>query len=129
VQSLVRDLNRVYADSSALWRTDDDPGAFAWIDANDAGRNTVSFVRRAPDGHDVVCVANFAAVPHHDYRLGLPEAGAWEEVVNTDAESYTGSGVGNLGTVTAVEGEWSGQPAHVDLVVPPLATLWLRRAR
>ncbi len=75
---------------------------------------------------DVVCVANFAAVPHGNYRLGLPASGTWEEVVNTDASGYTGSGVGNLGTVTAVDGDWSGQPAYADITVPPLATVWLR---
>ena len=79
------------------------------------------------DGVDVVCVANFAAQPHHDYRLPMPVAGEWEEVLNTDAEGYTGSGVGNLGTVTAVDGEQAGQPAHATIVVPPLATVWLRR--
>ena len=73
-----------------------------------------------------MCVANFAAVPHDDYRLGLPAAGTWEEVVNTDASGYAGSGVGNLGAVTAVEGDWSGQPAYADITVPPLATVWLR---
>ncbi len=129
VHALVRDLNRVYAESGALWSREDDPGAFSWIDANDAGRNTFSFLRRGSmeGAADLVCVANFAAVPHGDYRLGLPAAGTWEEVVNTDAETYTGSGVGNLGSVTAVEGEHSGQPAHADITVPPLATLWLRR--
>jgi 1,4-alpha-glucan branching enzyme len=127
VQSLVRDLNRVYGETSALWSRDNDPGTFAWIDANDAARNTFSFVRRGTEGPDLVCVANFAATPHEGYRLGLPSEGVWEEVLNTDAESYTGSGVGNLGAVNAVKGEWSGQPAHADLVVPPLATVWLRR--
>jgi 1,4-alpha-glucan branching enzyme len=127
VQSLVRDLNKVYGETSALWSRDNDPGTFSWIDANDAGRNTFSFVRRGTDGRDLVCVANFAATPHEGYRLGLPSDGVWEEVLNTDAQSYTGSGVGNLGAVNAVEGEWSGQPAHADLVVPPLATVWLRR--
>jgi 1,4-alpha-glucan branching enzyme len=127
VQSLVRDLNRVYGETSALWSRDNDPGTFEWIDANDAGRNTFSFIRKATEGPDLVCVANFAATPHEGYRLGMPSEGIWEEVLNTDAESYTGSGVGNLGAVHAVEGEWSGQPAHADLVVPPLATVWLRR--
>jgi 1,4-alpha-glucan branching enzyme len=74
-----------------------------------------------------VCVANFAAVPHDDYRLGLPSAGAWDEVLNTDAEIYSGSGVGNFGLVEAVEGPWSGQPAHATIVVPPLATVWFRK--
>jgi 1,4-alpha-glucan branching enzyme len=127
VQSLVRDLNKVYGETSALWSRDNDPGTFSWIDANDAGRNTFSFVRRGADGRDLVCVANFAATPHEGYRLGLPSDGVWEEVLNTDAQTYTGSGVGNLGAVNAVEGEWSGQPAYADLVVPPLATVWLRR--
>ena len=127
VQSLVRDLNKVYGETSALWSRDNDPGTFSWIDANDAGRNTFSFVRRGTDGRDLVCVANFAATPHEGYRLGLPSHGVWEEVLNTDAQSYAGSGVGNLGAVNAVEGEWSGQPAYADLVVPPLATVWLRR--
>jgi len=127
VQSLVRDLNRVYAESPALWSRDDDPAGFQWIDANDAHRNVFSFIRRgASTAPDLVCVANFAALPH-DYRIGLPAPGAWEEVLNTDAESYTGSGVGNLGTVTAVAGEHEGQPAYADIAVPPLATLWLRR--
>ena len=127
VQSLVRDLNAAYVGTPALWRRDSDPATFEWIDANDAGRNTFSFVRRDVDGADLVCVANFSAVPHHDYRLGLPATGVWDELVNTDAESYSGSGVGNLGAITGVEGEWSGQPAHADLVVPPLATVWFRR--
>ncbi len=125
VQSLVRDLNRVYRETSALWSRDDDPEGFSWIDANDAPRNVFSFVRRAAHGMagDLVCVANFSAQPHQGYRLALPSAGTWEEVVNTDAESYTGSGVGNLGSVTAT-GDAEG--AYADLVLPPLATVWLR---
>jgi 1,4-alpha-glucan branching enzyme len=91
-----------------------------------------SFIRRrdeksdGPTAGDLVCVANFAAVPHGDYRLGLPAAGEWREVVNTDAAGYAGSGVGNMGTVTAVEGDWAGQPAYADITVPPLATVWFR---
>jgi 1,4-alpha-glucan branching enzyme len=130
VQSLVRDLNSAYVASPALWSLDHDPAGFQWIDANDAGRNLFSFVRRgAGDAPDLVCVANFAAVPHDDYKLGLPSEGTWDEVVNTDAEAYAGSGVGNLGSVTAVAGEWSGQPAHATIVVPPLATVWFRKRR
>ncbi|MBB3043676.1 1,4-alpha-glucan branching protein GlgB [Nocardioides soli] len=128
VSTLVRDLNAAYVGSPAVWQLDGNPAGFQWIDANDAGRNVFSFVRRGAEGSpEVVCVSNFAAVPHDDYRLGLPAAGDWDEIVNTDAESYTGSGVGNLGSVAAVEGEWSGQPAHATIVVPPLATVWLRR--
>ncbi len=136
VHDFVRDLNHRYREEPALWTGDNDPAGFAWIDAQDAGHNVFSFVRRSPDGvaapaPDLVCVTNFAAVPH-DYRLGLPVAGAWSEVLNTDAASYGGSGVGNLGTVharaaTPVEAQApGGSPAYASLVVPPLATLWLR---
>uniref|UniRef100_UPI0030F57C39 1,4-alpha-glucan branching enzyme n=1 Tax=uncultured Nocardioides sp. TaxID=198441 RepID=UPI0030F57C39 len=126
VHSLVRDLNRTYADSAALWARDSSPEGFMWLDGNDAGRNTFSFVRRAPGEPDLVCVSNFSAVPHHGYRLALPATGEWDEVLNTDAETYTGSGVGNYGSVTAVAGEHAGQPAHADISVPPLATVWFR---
>jgi len=78
-------------------------------------------------GEELVCISNFAAVPHDGYRVGLPSEGVWEEVVNTDADAYAGSGVGNLGTVTAVSGDHHGWPAYADLRVPPLGTLWLRR--
>jgi len=124
---LVKDLNAAYRSSPAIWSRDDDAGSFRWIDANDAGRNVFSFVRHGADGSPVVCVSNFAAVPHQDFRLGLPATGAWHEVVNTDAATYAGSGVGNLGSVTAQQGGDGGQPAHAMLVLPPLATLWLRQ--
>jgi 1,4-alpha-glucan branching enzyme len=126
LQALVRDLNRTYRDTPALWALDHEPAGFGWIDADDTSRNVYSFVRRSPDA-ELVCVANFSAVPHEGYRVGLPVAGVWDEVLNTDAEVYSGSGVGNLGTVTAVMGEHGGWPAYADLRVPPLGTLWLRR--
>jgi 1,4-alpha-glucan branching enzyme len=127
VQQLVRDLNRTYRDTPALWQTDADPDAFRWIDANDASNNTFSFIRRGVDGATLVCVANFSGVPHEGYRLGLPSTGRWEEVINSDAELYNGSGVGNLGAVEATDEPWHGLPASAVLRVPPLATVWLSR--
>ncbi|MEP7088906.1 MAG: 1,4-alpha-glucan branching protein GlgB [Nocardioidaceae bacterium] len=128
VQSLVRDMNQVYKATSALWSLDTDGAGFDWIDANDSSNNVFSFIRRPKDPADgpLVCVANFSAVPHYDYVLGLPQAGSWTEVLNTDAEYYAGSGVGNLGAVQAVDGSQHGQPASASVTVPPLATLWLR---
>src|SRR5262249_30872644 len=123
---LVKDLNRAYADAPAIWSRDSDPDSFQWIDANDAGRNVFSFIRRSGED-ELACVCNFAAVPHGDFVLGLPAAGQWHEVLNTDASSYSGSGVGNMGAVTAREGGVNGQPAQATVVVPPLATIWLRR--
>ncbi|GAA5031947.1 1,4-alpha-glucan branching protein GlgB [Actinopolymorpha pittospori] len=126
VRQLVRDLNAAYRAAPELWATDHVSEAFSWIDANDAGNNVFSFLRTGPDGTITACVANFAAVPHAQYRLGLPCTGMWHEVVNTDARTYAGSGVGNLGTLPAVPESWHGRPASTSLTLPPLGTLWLR---
>ncbi|MEP6598131.1 MAG: 1,4-alpha-glucan branching protein GlgB [Actinomycetota bacterium] len=126
VQRLVSDLNRVYRETPALWSQDTDPAGFHWIDANDATGNVYSFLRFGSDGSVLACVANFSATPHEQYRLGLPRSGRWDEVVNTDADVYFGSGVGNFGGVDAVDGPVHGQPASVALRVPPLGAVWLR---
>ena len=147
IQGLVRDLNRLYRDSPALWARDVMPEGFAWIDACDAESSVLSFIRRgpgpdaapgpepqwpAPDPHasddTLVCVVNLTPVPHHGYRVGMPRAGGWEEVLNTDAVEYGGSGLGNSGEVTAVPGSWHGQPASAEMVLPPLAAVWFRPA-
>jgi 1,4-alpha-glucan branching enzyme len=125
MQSLLRDINGVYGRSPALWSQDTDQKGFAWIDANDSANNVFSFVRWGSDGSAVACVVNFSGGPHHDYQLGLPLAGQWSEVVNTDAEAYGGSGVGNLGGVTAVEEPRHAMPCSVTMTVPPLAAVWL----
>jgi 1,4-alpha-glucan branching enzyme len=125
VQRLVRDLNAAYRGLPALWSADSVPDGFAWIDANDAPGNTLSFLRRGSAGSPLVCVVNFSAVPHSSYRVGLPSAGPWREVLNTDAGGYGGSGVGNMGLVSAEDVPWHGQPASAVLTVPPLAALWL----
>ncbi|RBP67128.1 1,4-alpha-glucan branching enzyme [Brevibacterium sanguinis] len=125
VQRLVRTLNDVYRDTPALHSRDNEPGGFHWLDGADASRNVVSFVRWDRGGRPLVCVANFAGTTHEGYRLALPSAGTWLERVNTDAEAYGGSGVGNLGKVAAVDGHHLGQPAHADLRLPPLSVLYL----
>jgi 1,4-alpha-glucan branching enzyme len=128
MQRLVQDLNIAYRATPALWTQDSNPAGFRWISAEDSAHNTFSFVRLAPDGSPLVCVVNFAAVPHEDYRIGLPQAGVWSEIVNTDADVYGGSGVGNLGTVHAETVPWHNLPASASLRVPPLGALWLRPA-
>ncbi len=74
----------------------------------------------------MACVVNFSAVPHHDYRVGLPVGGTWSEVINTDALEYGGSGVGNFGAVQAEQIEWHGRPFSASLSVPPLGAVWFR---
>ncbi len=125
MKSLVRDLNLAYQDSAALYSDDGRPDGFQWIDANDTSGNTLSFLRLGVDGSALACVANFAGVPHLDYRVGLPRAGRWRELVNTDADAYGGSGVGNMGVVMAEEKPWHGQPASALLQLPPSGVLWL----
>jgi 1,4-alpha-glucan branching enzyme len=100
---------------------------FRWIDADDAMGNVFSFLRYAKDGSVLACVANFSGAPHEDYNLGLPFPGPWEEVLNTDAYDYAGSGVGNLGIVEAIDEPRHGLPYSAQLRVPPLGTLWLRQ--
>ncbi len=142
VQQLSRDLNAIYRQSPALWKLDTSPEGFRWIDANDALGNTLSFLRfaepQAPaaDGPTddvadqdqpgvIACIANFSALPHLEYKVGLPRAGRWREVLNTDAAIYGGSGVGNLGVIEAVPEPWHGLPASATITMPPLGVLWL----
>jgi 1,4-alpha-glucan branching enzyme len=128
VQRLVRDLNAVAGRQPALWQLDSEPRGFEWISANDVDDNALSFIRRSADGRPIVCLCNFSPVPHHEFRVGLPQAGAWAEVLNTDSELYGGSNVGNLGRITAEEITWDGQPASARVTLPPLATVWLAPA-
>jgi 1,4-alpha-glucan branching enzyme len=123
---LVADLNGAYRANSALWSQDIRPEGFRWIVGDDAGNNTLAFLRTGADGSCLVCVANFSALPHDGYRVGLPRPGRWVEVVNTDAGVYGGSGVGNFGTVDAEPVPSHGLPASATLRVPPLGVLWLR---
>lgn len=125
VQRLVGDLNRRYTGSPALWTQDATPAGFSWLAANDAAANVIAFVRWGTNGEALVCVCNFSGRPQEDYRLPLPFAGTWAEVLNTDAEPYGGSGVGNLGVVHAEEQPYGDQPASARLRLPPLGTLWL----
>jgi 1,4-alpha-glucan branching enzyme len=127
VRDLVRDLNAVYARTPALWQRDTDPGGFAWIVSDAADDNVFAFLRYGHDGRPLMAVSNFSPVVREGYRLGAPDGVAvWEEVLNTDAVGYGGSGV-RAGRPAATE----TVPAHgrersVSLTLPPLATLWLR---
>ncbi len=127
VQRLVRDLNRVYAEHPALWRLDSDPAGFRWINADDQGGNVFSWLRFDGDGQMIACVTNFATSPRPDYRIGLPLAGVWSEILNTDAGPYDGTGeFGNLGEVVAAEVPWRDFLCSTTVTVPPLAAVWFR---
>ena len=127
LRGLVADLNRTYKQHPALFVADARPEGFSWIDANDSANNVASFLRLDPADPNAVlaCVANFAGHPHENYRVGLPKAGRWREVLNTDAHPYGGSGWGNMGGVEATEQPWHGQPASALLQLPPQGVIWL----
>jgi 1,4-alpha-glucan branching enzyme len=126
VQALVRDLNHVYRDHPALWERDDDHEAFGWIEANDADANVVAFVRYGSgDSKPIVCACNLSPVAREGYRLGLPRAGAWTELLNTDAGVYGGGNVGNMGAVESEAQPWHGQPFSAAVTLPPLGVVWL----
>ncbi|MBY0441173.1 MAG: 1,4-alpha-glucan branching protein GlgB [Mycobacteriaceae bacterium] len=122
---LVHDINSIYRTHCALWSQDNSPHGYSWIDTNDSTNNVLSFLRHGSDGSVLACIFNFAGVEHTNYRLGLPSAGRWREVLNTDALAYHGSGVGNLGGVDATNDSCHGRPASAVLVLPPRAAVWL----
>ena len=122
------DVNAVYRSRPALWSQDSRPEGYSWIDANDSASNVLSFLRYGADGSVMACVFNFAGTEHSRYRLGLPRAGTWREVLNSDASIYNGSGVGNFGAVQALPTPWHGRPASAELVLPPTSAVWLEPA-
>jgi 1,4-alpha-glucan branching enzyme len=126
IQHLVKTLNHLYLENPALWERDHDQSGFQWIDGGNADLNLVSFIRRDKNQNAVVAVVNFAGHPHHDFRLGLPEAGIWEEILNTDAKEYGGSGVGNMGQVIAEKEPIHGQSHSAVISVPPLGAIWFK---
>ncbi|WP_123028564.1 1,4-alpha-glucan branching protein GlgB [Mycolicibacterium stellerae] len=128
IQQMMRDANDLYRTRRALWSLDTRPEGYSWIDANDSANNVLSFLRFGDDGSVLACVFNFSGSEHSRYRLGLPHTGTWREVLNTDADIYNGSGIGNFGAVEATEEPWHGRPASALMVLPPLAALWFEPA-
>jgi 1,4-alpha-glucan branching enzyme len=126
---LVSQLNRVYREEPALWSQDNTPAGFEWIDGGDAEHNVVSFLRWDTAGNPVAVLINFSGNPVGPYRVGLPFAGEWDEILNSDADDFGGSGVGNFGRVTAIDEPWGGRPASAEITLPPLAGLWLKLRR
>ncbi len=128
VMSLVCRLNEVYLSHPALWSDDFTPHGFEWIDGSDADNNVLTFLRRSKNDDDVVVVAvNFAGIPHNDYRVGFPEPGRWDEILNTDAVEYGGSGVGNLGAVETEAVAWNGREQSAQIQLPPFGVVYFAR--
>ncbi len=130
LQTLVRELNKLYAREKALHEQDFHWSGFEWVDFRDVDNSIISFLRRARDPQDyLLFVCNFTPVPRHGYRIGVPEPCVFEEALNTDSSLFGGSDVGNGGGVAAEPVPDHGRPASVVLTLPPLGVLVLKPRR
>lgn len=128
LQSLVATMNRIYVENPSLWQLDHHHTGFVWIDGGNADANILSFLRYDESGSPIAVVINFAGHPHHNFKLGLPSSGTWNEILNTDASEFGGSGVGNFGAIQANGEGTHGQPHSANISVPPLGAVWFKPA-
>ena len=127
IQRLVRDLNHFYVEQPALHESDCQPSGFRWIIGDDADNSVFAFARMSPNAPTVLVICNMTPVPRSDYRIGVPEGGTWEEVLNSDAAVYGGSNIGNAGGVTTSDQTAHGQNQSVVVTLPPLSTVIFRK--
>ena len=128
LRNYLRDLCVIYQHEPALSELDYDPAGFAWIDCYDTDNSVVSFIRRTKNEEDtLVLVCNFTPVPRHGYRLGVPHAGEYYELLNSDADRYGGSGLENLQPMPSGPIYWQSCPHSILLTLPPLSTVILKR--
>jgi 1,4-alpha-glucan branching enzyme len=130
LQRFVADLNRLYRSESALYEVDFEPHGFEWIDCNDHESSVISLIRRGHDQDDwVVAVLNWTPVVRRGYRIGVPSAGYYRELLNSDAALYGGSNIGNGGGLDADAVPSHAHPYSLNLTLPPLGGLVLKLAR
>src|SRR5262245_892619 len=127
VQRWVADLNRVYRENPSLHRKDFSTDGFRWVNRGDWEASVLSFLRMSSDGSNpILVVCNFTPVPRYNYRVGVPRGGRWRELLNSDAEVYGGSGMGNQGGVEAQPMPYEDLSHSLSLTLPPLAVLFLK---
>lgn len=127
VQNVIRDLNRLYTSEPALNELDHEAGGFEWIDHEDSENSIFSFLRRSRDGETIIAIVNATPVLREGYRLGVPNGGFYEEIFNSDAEIYGGSNQGSGGGIPTQEQEAHGKPHSIEITIPPLGTVFLKR--
>ena len=127
LQRWVRELNRTYRTEKALYELDFDPSGFEWIDCNDTQQSTLSLIRKSRSTSEIILVVfNFTPTPRYNYQVGVPREGLWQEILNSDAEEYGGSGHGNFGGIEAVPIEIHGRPYSLKLTLPPLGAVFFK---
>jgi 1,4-alpha-glucan branching enzyme len=130
VQTLTRDLNRVYSFRKALWEYDGEPDGFEWIDVHNALENIVAFMRKAnKSAPELICVGNFSALPKKGYRLSLPRAGRYKLLVNTDMAIYGGTGNVSVESFESEEVFHNGRQHSASIDLPPFSTMWFELAQ
>src|SRR5262249_25800405 len=128
LQRWVRDLNTFYRGEPAMHQLDCDPAGFEWIDCNDSEGSAISLLRKGRAPPDSLVVGgNLTPVPRHNYRVGVPHGGRWDEVLNSDAPLYGGSGQGNMGGTDAAPVSCHGRPYLLNVTVPPLGMVVFKR--
>jgi 1,4-alpha-glucan branching enzyme len=127
IHKLVSDLNRLYREQKALNQFDFSSEGFQWIDCHDSEQSVLSFIRRGKEEQDtIICIFNFTPVPRESYRIGVPAATHYEEVLNTDSRYYAGSNMSNNGKIVVQNMPWMGFSHSMGLALPPLGALFLR---
>jgi len=127
IRDWVRDLNHLYRNEPALYKLDFSQEGFEWVDFHDWQQSIISFIRKAGEGNQVILViCNFTPVPRYNYLVGVPEAGFWKELLNSDSTYYAGSGLGNGGGVMTTNIPWNGRPYSLSLTLPPLSVLFFK---
>ena len=126
LQRWVEDLNRVYRQEAALFTQDFTPAGFQWIDCNDVMQSVITFLRKGREGELVLVACNFTPIPRYNYRVGVPVGGFWQEVLNSDAVDYGGSGHGNLGGLEAAPIPCHGRLHSLNLTLPPLGVVFFK---
>ncbi|MBE0469525.1 MAG: 1,4-alpha-glucan branching protein GlgB [Methyloprofundus sp.] len=124
IQTLVKDLNKLYVKHPALFQHDFDNQGFEWIDCHDVEQSIISFTRKTED-QTLIVILNFTPVPRENYRIGVPRAGTYHEIFNSDSEYYAGSNSGN-GYIVSENTPWMNQDQSVNLTIPPLAGIVLK---
>jgi 1,4-alpha-glucan branching enzyme len=125
MQKLVADLNRQYKANRALWEADGEAAGFEWLEVDNAFENVLAFRRRSPStGAEIICISNLSPVPREGHRIGLPRAGQYKQILNTDRGVYCGGGFGVIESVTAEQIPSHGLEYSAVITLPPLATMW-----
>jgi len=130
LQTYMKDLNYLYKSEPAMWEVDHSYDGFSWIDHSNYEQSIISFMRKAKDPSDyVIIISNFTPLKHEGYRVGVPEMGEYVELLNSDDKKYGGWGNTNSGQLNAVKQNWNNQEHYLEVTVPPLSTIFIKKSK